>query len=657
MGQRKIIIPDLPPEEERLEAAAEEYQKQFNAYEAAENADGTPPNPTAEPSVRGIAASFYLSYKTLTRRISGGKSRKEAHQHRQRLTEAEEKALVRWITHLAAWGFHPRVNQLMFMAEELLLKKGDTKPLGKNWVEKFKARHTDIASKFCAVRDRERYAMDDPEILSAWFQLFEKTMEENQILAEDLYNMDEKGFALGVQGSLRVMCPKKEKPVVVQDGNRTWVSIIEGVSAAGALLPPLIIFKAKMLQNSWEEAMTKTECNGVITFSDNGWTNNELGFLWFEKIFEPYTRQRMKGKKRMIILDGHGSHLSSDVIQFCIDHEIIPLCFPPHTTHHLQPLDVGLFQPLSTKYKVNLQAATRNSYGYTVNKPEFIEIFAQSRREALTPTNITSAWRKAGLIPLDPSIVLDKLARPATPPENSATATTDITIKATPAQAMQIQAIVDRLQGTCDPTLLKQLQRGACAALARAEVLALQNRDYMEAERKKVQKAGRKKGFQVGKVLDLTIIQARQQEKAEKDLAAIIKQLHRLGPRLVFEAAPTRSRIKWLKSLEKSPNKSPIKPATTNSPTKSPTKALPPMTLHLPLLPHKASALKASPLKASPLKASPKRPRKKAAGAAKGAAEKGAAETAETAEIRPIPLKFSTRSGRMIKASSKAYSA
>ncbi|KAL8718894.1 MAG: hypothetical protein Q9181_008135, partial [Wetmoreana brouardii] len=101
-GVQDLPLSDLLPEEDRLDAAAEEYHKQFQAYEAAENTDGTPPDPTKEPSVREIAASFYLHHKTLGRRINGGKSRKEAHQHRQRLTKAEEKALVRWITYLAA---------------------------------------------------------------------------------------------------------------------------------------------------------------------------------------------------------------------------------------------------------------------------------------------------------------------------------------------------------------------------------------------------------------------------------------------------------------------------------------------------------------------------------------------------------------------------
>ena len=46
------------------------------------------------------------------------------------------------------------------------------------------------------------------------------------------------------------------------------------------------------------------------------------------------------------ILDGHASHFSWEFLSFCLEHNMLVLCLPPHSTHILQPLDVGLFSPL-----------------------------------------------------------------------------------------------------------------------------------------------------------------------------------------------------------------------------------------------------------------------------------------------------------------------
>jgi len=56
------------------------------------------------------------------------------------------------------------------------------------------------------------------------------------------------------------------------------------------------------------------------------------------------------GYTRLLIMDGHTSHVSWQFFDYCLEHNIIPLCLPPHSTHLLQPLDVGLFGPLQRNY-------------------------------------------------------------------------------------------------------------------------------------------------------------------------------------------------------------------------------------------------------------------------------------------------------------------
>src|SRR5947199_5347512 len=96
--------------------------------------------------------------------------------------------------------------------------------------------------------------------------------------------------------------------------------------------------------------------------------------------FEPYSRPSKDGDYRLLLLDGHNSHVTADFIQFAIDKRIILLCFPPHTTHLLQPLDVGVFGPYQHYYGRAVDNAVRG--GLTgINKAIFLQLLKTARAE------------------------------------------------------------------------------------------------------------------------------------------------------------------------------------------------------------------------------------------------------------------------------------
>jgi len=82
----------------------------------------------------------------------------------------------------------------------------------------------------------------------------------------------------GVIAKYKVMVSKydKKKAYMTQYGNREWVSLIKCISMDGRYLPPWIIFKGKLIQKAWKEALK----SGEITVSENGWTDNSIGYEW-----------------------------------------------------------------------------------------------------------------------------------------------------------------------------------------------------------------------------------------------------------------------------------------------------------------------------------------------------------------------------------------
>ena len=81
--------------------------------------------------------------------------------------------------------------------------------------------------------------------------------------------------------------------------------------------------------------------------SPNGYVedDSELFCGFFNKLFIPDTKN-IQGPK-LLILDGHGSHLSVDLIDLCRRKNTCTACH--HTTHVFQPLDVVIFNPLKAK--------------------------------------------------------------------------------------------------------------------------------------------------------------------------------------------------------------------------------------------------------------------------------------------------------------------
>ncbi len=51
----------------------------------------------------------------------------------------------------------------------------------------------------------------------------------------------------------------------------------------------------------------------------------------------------------VLIVDGHKSHLTLELIDLCRREQIILLCLPPHTMHALQPLDGSVFKSLKAR--------------------------------------------------------------------------------------------------------------------------------------------------------------------------------------------------------------------------------------------------------------------------------------------------------------------
>jgi hypothetical protein len=208
-------------------------------------------------------------------------------------------------------------------------------------------------------------------------------MKEYNISPRHTYNMDEKGFLIGVTGRTkrvftRRQWEKKEVRASLQDGSREFLTVLASICADGSRLPAGLIYASAngAIRSTWVEDIEVGQHDVFVSSSLTGWSNNEIGLAWLEQIFDRFTKKKAGRSYRLLILDGHGSHITMDFIEYCDRRRILLMVFPPHSTHTLQPLDVVMFKPLSQAYTTALTTFLQKAQGLvSVKKRDFFSLF------------------------------------------------------------------------------------------------------------------------------------------------------------------------------------------------------------------------------------------------------------------------------------------
>ncbi|KAJ6258059.1 NADPH oxidase [Drechslerella dactyloides] len=479
-------------------------------------------------SIRATAKLYDIPHTTLAYRCNGRSSRSNSIPKSRNLTQLEENVIVQYILELCARSFHPRLGSVEDMANQLLsTRAGDsTRRVGKNWAANFVKRRPELQTRLSRKYDYQRAKCEDPDLIQKWFQLIQAIKAKYGIADNDIYNFDETGFAMGIISTTTVVtgAEMRDKAKLAQPGNREWATVIQGIGAEGWAVPPFIVLAGQHHLASWYTE-TNLPNDWAITLSDNGWTTNEVAVEWL-KHFNQFTARRCISDYRLLVLDGHKSHHSAAFELYCQEHKIITVCMPPHSSHLLQPLDIGCFGPLKQAYSRQVEDLMRAHVNH-ISKLEFLSGFHRAFTAAITPKNIRSSFAGAGIVPYDPDRVLLKLdvQLPASTPINSrpstANAATTWTTKTpmNPSEAgLQSELIKNQIiqhQDSSPTSLLAavdQFTKGTQTimhqlALIRAENTTLRTANEVlskrrQAKRRRIQHGGTLTIHQAGEILD-----------------------------------------------------------------------------------------------------------------------------------------------------------
>ncbi|KAF2629178.1 hypothetical protein BU25DRAFT_439144 [Macroventuria anomochaeta] len=179
-----------------------------------------------------IAKIHCVNRVTLSRHHRGvQQSQEDANTDRRLLHPQQELYLVKYIEELTDRHLPLTRQMVANFAFALAHNK-----VSESWITDFLHRHSDrISSQWTTSMDAQRHAADSLKKYTKYFDILQQKITHPR----HTYNMDEKGFAIGLTGKSKRIFSKQtwqqgRSRESLQDGNREWVTLLASVCADGS---------------------------------------------------------------------------------------------------------------------------------------------------------------------------------------------------------------------------------------------------------------------------------------------------------------------------------------------------------------------------------------------------------------------------------------
>ena len=171
---------------------------------------------------------FDVPETTLHHQLQGVASHSEKASNCQKLSNTEESTLLSWILDMDKHGLPLQLSTICHLAQ--LFDSTHHGPLssqpvtiGENWVNCYIQCHPELKSKYTWKYDYQHAKCEYSQLIKNWFKRVKETTEKYRIVQEDIYNIDETGFQMGVTSTAKVVCrfeTKQSHAKALQPSNR-----------------------------------------------------------------------------------------------------------------------------------------------------------------------------------------------------------------------------------------------------------------------------------------------------------------------------------------------------------------------------------------------------------------------------------------------------
>jgi hypothetical protein len=102
---------------------------------------------------------------------------------------------------------------------------------------------------------------------------------------------------------------------------------------------------------------------------------------------------------RLLICDGHRTHIDIEFMFLAKQNNVQMVFLPPYYSHILQPLDLGVFSLIKSKYRRLLNTHASFKESTPIRKIRFTQCYNIARRQGLIKSNILEGFKAAGIYP------------------------------------------------------------------------------------------------------------------------------------------------------------------------------------------------------------------------------------------------------------------
>ena len=331
------------------------------------------------------------------------------------LTKEEEDRLMNYLIQMADMGYGLSREDVMFMAYAIVERSGRKHPFqndkaGRGWFDGFRARHPQLTIRLPQPLSHCRALCSNRETIDHFFGKLGALYGRPNLIAKpmQIFNADETGVSIVHKPGKVVTEVGRRNVYAVTSAERGKThTILSCVSASGYVLPPMMVYpRKKAVPDHIKKGALP---NTFFRNTENGWMNNDLFLQWFQFFLQniPPTRPVL------LIQDGHGSHVSIELIELARENGVHLLCLPAHTTHILQPLDVGVFKSFKAHFSKACHKYLLKHPGRVITTDVIASLVAEAWPSSLTPLNIMSGFKKCGIYPINPGEVDDRQLVPS----------------------------------------------------------------------------------------------------------------------------------------------------------------------------------------------------------------------------------------------------
>lgn len=153
-------------------------------------------------------------------------------------------------------------------------------------------------------------------------------------------------------------------------------------NAAGDIAPPMVVINLKRIPQKLSQSVPE---NWAIGRSENGWMTGETFFENFANVFYPWLVQNKIEFPVIVFCDGHSSHLTMALSDFCKENLIELVALYPNATQILQPMDdVAVFHPLKVSWKKAVFSFRIRNAGLPLRRDNFCPILNDALKSQIS---------------------------------------------------------------------------------------------------------------------------------------------------------------------------------------------------------------------------------------------------------------------------------